>query len=146
MCFTHQIPWHEGMSCNQYDSQREHGDPDYQQTQGWLTTNSKNCPGANCGVSIEKGTGCFHMTCELYPIKVIFSVVANPHDQVKYVGMNSVGNVLRTGAESVHGQATMSKMHIILGACSSRRTCSLHRLMETMFRRLSIGEGLETRR
>lgn len=63
MCFTHQIPWHDGLSCDQYDSQREHGDPDYQQTQDWMQSNSKNCPG--CRVNIEKGNACFHMTCKL---------------------------------------------------------------------------------
>jgi IBR domain, a half RING-finger domain len=63
MCFTHQIPWHEGMSCQQYSSQRAHGDPDNDQTQQWLRDNTKNCPG--CGVSIQKGEACFHMTCKL---------------------------------------------------------------------------------
>lgn len=80
MCFTHQIPWHEGLSCEQYDSQREHGDPDYQQTQGWLRSNAKNCPGPNCGVSIEKDAGCFHMTCEdrLLPLVYDWNAMLTP--------------------------------------------------------------------
>lgn len=61
MCFRHQMPWHEGVSCEQYDNDRLSGDPNYQQTHAWLGTNSKNCP--SCGVSIEKDGGCFHMTC-----------------------------------------------------------------------------------
>jgi hypothetical protein len=65
MCFTHQTPWHDGMSCDHYESQRAHGDPDYAKTQKWLRTNTKNCPGQTCGVSIQKGDACFHMTCKL---------------------------------------------------------------------------------
>lgn len=63
MCFNHHIPWHSGLSCDQYDSQQQHGDPEYQQTRDWMRSNSKNCPGANCEVRIEKGNACFHMTC-----------------------------------------------------------------------------------
>ena len=65
MCFTHQTPWHGGMACDQYESQRAHGDPDHAQTQEWLRANTKNCPGQACGVSIQKGNACFHMTCKL---------------------------------------------------------------------------------
>lgn len=61
MCFTHAMPWHQGLTCDQYDSQRTHGDPDFQQTQDWIRDNTKPCPG--CGQNIQKGEYCFHMTC-----------------------------------------------------------------------------------
>ncbi|KAK3933601.1 hypothetical protein QBC46DRAFT_301019 [Diplogelasinospora grovesii] len=63
MCYRHQIPFHRGLTCEQYDSQREHGDPSYKQTQEWISKNSKPCPGVGCGVNITKGEACFHMTC-----------------------------------------------------------------------------------
>ena len=62
MCFRHQQPWHNGMTCVEFDSLRAHGDPDYAQTQKYIIANTKACP--HCGVKIEKGTGCFHMTCK----------------------------------------------------------------------------------
>ncbi|KAF2664629.1 hypothetical protein BT63DRAFT_94218 [Microthyrium microscopicum] len=63
MCFQHQMPWHEGQNCSQFDNQREHGDPDHGETQNWIAANTKRCPGENCNVNTEKDGGCFHMTC-----------------------------------------------------------------------------------
>ncbi len=63
MCFTDQAPWHEGFSCSEWHSQREHGDPNHKQTEDWLSENSKACPG--CSRRISKDGGCFHMTCKL---------------------------------------------------------------------------------
>ncbi|KIL89546.1 hypothetical protein FAVG1_07126 [Fusarium avenaceum] len=61
MCYHHSIPWHENQTCEQFDSVREHGDPEFQQTQDWITNNTKPCP--NCKENIQKGEYCFHMTC-----------------------------------------------------------------------------------
>ncbi|KAK0724287.1 hypothetical protein B0H67DRAFT_567578 [Lasiosphaeris hirsuta] len=61
MCFVHSMPWHAGQSCAQYDSVRDHGDPEFQQTQDWIRNNTKPCPG--CNENIQKGEYCFHMTC-----------------------------------------------------------------------------------
>lgn len=62
MCFVHSMPWHEGQTCEQYDSIRAHGDPEFQQTRDWIRENTKPCPG--CGENIQKGEYCFHMTCK----------------------------------------------------------------------------------
>jgi hypothetical protein len=64
MCFLHQTAWHEDLTCAQYDSQRKHGDPNHDHTLKWIGENSKPCPGPNCGVRIQKGEYCFHMTCK----------------------------------------------------------------------------------
>ncbi|KAK3385381.1 hypothetical protein B0H63DRAFT_182036 [Podospora didyma] len=61
MCFKHESPWHEDLSCEEYDNQKEYGDPAYNETQEWVKQNSKACP--NCRYDIVKGEGCFHMTC-----------------------------------------------------------------------------------
>ncbi|KAF8853175.1 hypothetical protein BDZ45DRAFT_729656 [Acephala macrosclerotiorum] len=61
MCFTHEMPWHEGQTCAEYESMRDHGDPAYDETREWIRTNTKPCP--ECGVGIQKGEACFHMTC-----------------------------------------------------------------------------------
>jgi hypothetical protein len=68
MCYSHQIPWHEDLTCAEWDSLREHGDPGFKQTQDWLSSNTKACPGSNCGINITKGEACFHMTCEFVPL------------------------------------------------------------------------------
>ncbi|KAH7129792.1 hypothetical protein B0J13DRAFT_678864 [Dactylonectria estremocensis] len=61
MCLHHSMPWHEGQTCEQFDSMRQHGDPNFQQTQDWIRQNTKPCP--SCRENIEKGNACFHMTC-----------------------------------------------------------------------------------
>jgi len=62
MCYRHSIPWHKGLTCEQLDSTREHGDPEFRQTQDWIAQNTKPCPG--CKENIQKGEYCFHMTCK----------------------------------------------------------------------------------
>ncbi|KAF1994798.1 hypothetical protein P154DRAFT_624461 [Amniculicola lignicola CBS 123094] len=61
MCFYHGLPWHNSLTCDEFDSSLTHGDPKYQETQAIIENNTKGCP--NCDVRIEKGSGCFHMTC-----------------------------------------------------------------------------------
>ena len=63
MCFTHEMPWHDGLTCDEYESQRDHGDPSFAETREWIRTNTKDCPG--CQVGIQKGEACFHMTCKV---------------------------------------------------------------------------------
>ena len=63
MCFAHQSAWHAGLSCAGFDAQLKHGDPDVAATRAWIADNTKPCPGAGCGVPVEKKGGCFHMTC-----------------------------------------------------------------------------------
>ena len=62
MCYNHSLPWHEGLTCEQYDSMKEHGDPSFGQTEEWINQNTKRCP--SCRANIQKGEACFHMTCE----------------------------------------------------------------------------------
>ncbi|KAI6754077.1 hypothetical protein HG530_013253 [Fusarium avenaceum] len=64
MCFTHQVKWYEGLTCEQYDSLKRTGDPESEETQKWMATNTKPCP--EYGIHVQKGNGCFHMTCSVY--------------------------------------------------------------------------------
>lgn len=52
------------MTCVEFENLRAYGDPDYELTREYLRANTKGCPGPGCGVKIEKGSGCFHMTCK----------------------------------------------------------------------------------
>ncbi|KAF2476363.1 uncharacterized protein BDR25DRAFT_210550 [Lindgomyces ingoldianus] len=56
MCFHHALPWHVGLTCSEVDS-----DPKYAETQTLIQESTKACP--QCRIRIEKGAGCFHMTC-----------------------------------------------------------------------------------
>jgi hypothetical protein len=60
MCYTCQSPWHANLTCEQYASQRGES---FTETQTWLAEHTKPCPGEGCGVQVQKGDGCFHMTC-----------------------------------------------------------------------------------
>lgn len=63
MCYHCQTPWHASLTCAQAATQKLHGDPQPQRTRDWLDTHTKRCPGEGCGIRVEKGEGCFHMSC-----------------------------------------------------------------------------------
>ena len=56
-CFTHMCPWHEGLTCDDYDrraAENVESERNIQET-------TKACP--KCGVHIYRDQGCDHMTC-----------------------------------------------------------------------------------
>jgi hypothetical protein len=59
-CFTHDVPWHTGITCEEYDKQigqETKANTDY------LLRETKPCP--QCNRAIQKNDGCDHMTCRL---------------------------------------------------------------------------------
>ncbi|KAI9053169.1 hypothetical protein LZ554_003435 [Drepanopeziza brunnea f. sp. 'monogermtubi'] len=54
---------------------RYHGNPSYGETQEWIRTNTKPCPG--CRVGIQKGEACFHMTCTQCSYEFCWQCLAN---------------------------------------------------------------------
>jgi len=58
-CFTHRCPWHDGMTCEEYDMPRIYGQE--HASDRWINVNTKICP--KCHSHIEKNDGCDHMTC-----------------------------------------------------------------------------------
>lgn len=71
-CFVHRIKWHEGLTCTNYDEQT---DPGRRATEQWLALKTKKCP--NCHSSIEKTTGCDHMTCAHCHFEFCWACLAN---------------------------------------------------------------------
>ena len=55
-CYTHEIPWHEEMTCDAYEEARKAAE---KATEDYLQRGTKACP--KCGVHIEKNGGCDHM-------------------------------------------------------------------------------------
>ncbi|CAB4485368.1 hypothetical protein RhiirA5_411635 [Rhizophagus irregularis] len=66
-CYTHDVPWHEGLICSEYDSKKLGED---KATQNLLDIETKPCP--KCGVRIIKNGGCEHMTCTIKTCKYEF--------------------------------------------------------------------------
>ncbi|UJR07689.1 hypothetical protein I4U23_011974 [Adineta vaga] len=58
-CFKHRCPWHDGMTCEEYEMPRNSGQQ--HASERWIDGNTKACP--KCHAHIEKNEGCDHMTC-----------------------------------------------------------------------------------
>jgi hypothetical protein len=83
-CFTHQLPWHEGLTCEEFDFVRPNIAADQEATQRLINSTTQQCPRCKKKVGtrtlsclfrycsdvfcfqIERSAGCDHMTCELY--------------------------------------------------------------------------------
>ncbi|KAF8540831.1 hypothetical protein BDD12DRAFT_831680 [Trichophaea hybrida] len=61
-CFTHNIPFHEGMTCTQYDEHVKERDKGLKKTEEFVRANCKSCP--RCKFDIMKAGGCDHMMCQ----------------------------------------------------------------------------------
>jgi len=59
-CYTHDIPWHDTLTCDEYNEAKKGEDV---ATQDLLDRETKKCP--KCGVRITKNGGCNHMTCKV---------------------------------------------------------------------------------
>ncbi|CAI2179038.1 92_t:CDS:2 [Funneliformis geosporum] len=66
-CYTHDVPWHKDLTCDEYDVNRRGED---EATQDMLDRETKPCP--KCGVRIIKYEGCNHMTCRISSCKYEF--------------------------------------------------------------------------
>ncbi|EUC67527.1 IBR domain protein [Rhizoctonia solani AG-3 Rhs1AP] len=64
-CFVHDTPWHQGLTCSQYDSKmkRSAQTGKIRANEAYISKHAKACPNPGCGRVIEKGYGCDHMTC-----------------------------------------------------------------------------------
>ncbi|KAG8766309.1 hypothetical protein FRC12_006963 [Ceratobasidium sp. 428] len=65
-CFTHDMPWHEGKTCEEFTKELKRSSRWKQETKRndkWLKRNTKLCPGEGCGRLVEKRGGCDHMVC-----------------------------------------------------------------------------------
>jgi hypothetical protein len=58
-CFLHKCPWHDGMTCKEFDLCR--ANEQLHASQRWIDAHTKKCP--KCHSHIEKNEGCDHMTC-----------------------------------------------------------------------------------
>ncbi|KAL8306112.1 hypothetical protein RB600_008815 [Gaeumannomyces tritici] len=84
MCARHQGAWHEGLTCREWDELREddegNADPAEAASRRWIAANTKRCPGRGCGAPVEKGEGCFHMTCRRCSFEFCWECLADWSD------------------------------------------------------------------
>ncbi|EJU02141.1 hypothetical protein DACRYDRAFT_107078 [Dacryopinax primogenitus] len=60
-CSFHDAPWHEGLTCAQYDQRKMDKQGREAAVEAYFSKNTKQCP--KCNAPIEKISGCDHMTC-----------------------------------------------------------------------------------
>ncbi|KAK2760342.1 hypothetical protein FQN54_002411 [Arachnomyces sp. PD_36] len=61
-CFAHREPWHEGLTCAQYDDQNPKSES-VKSSEERIRNMTKKCPTAGCGWRIQKQGGCSGMFC-----------------------------------------------------------------------------------
>ena len=71
----HDAPWHEGVTCQQYDAKLKDDENDAA-TRHYYQSSTKPCP--KCQQAIQKNSGCDHMTCRCAPHRA-----RHPHQWVQ---------------------------------------------------------------
>nr|CAG8651008.1 1151_t:CDS:2 [Entrophospora candida] len=66
-CYTHDVPWHGGLTCEKYDELRK---VEEAATDDYLQQETKPCP--KCGIRIVKNGGCNHITCKIVTCRYEF--------------------------------------------------------------------------
>jgi len=64
-CVKHNIPWHEGETCAEYDYRTDGSlkRKEEQASEHEIGRSTQTCPKESCGARIHKMTGCDHMVC-----------------------------------------------------------------------------------
>ncbi|KIW01261.1 uncharacterized protein PV09_07300 [Verruconis gallopava] len=97
MCFYHQMPWHVGLTCAEYERKLAHG-VEEEKSEEWKKKNTKPCPGRGCGRPIVKGGGCFHMTCSLCRHEFCWECLADWHSVMMSSANHKEGCYFRTSS------------------------------------------------
>ena len=61
-CIKHDVPWHSGETCEEYDKRNIQKKKDEKASEAEITKSSKRCP--SCNKAVHKFTGCNHITCK----------------------------------------------------------------------------------
>ena len=85
-CIKHNVLWHEGMTCTEYDSSARSSQRAREEAASIekVKEMSKPCPGRGCGWRIEKKGGCDHMTCHKCRTEFCWRCSADYNDIRRY--------------------------------------------------------------
>ncbi|CAE6516197.1 unnamed protein product [Rhizoctonia solani] len=61
-CFRHQVPWHAGLTCEQYTNSTKYKQENHA-SEEYIAKHAKRCPNPSCRRPILKIDGCDHMIC-----------------------------------------------------------------------------------
>ncbi|KAK8869304.1 ring finger protein [Apiospora arundinis] len=88
-CIKHNVLWHEGMTCAEYDSSARSSQREKEEAASIekVKETSRPCPGRGCGWRIEKKGGCDHMTCHKCKTEFCWRCFADYKDIRKYGNM-----------------------------------------------------------
>jgi hypothetical protein len=64
-CVDHDVPWHRGETCAEYDKRNRKRQKDEKASEDTIKKTTKNCP--RCKKAVHKWTGCNHITCKSPP-------------------------------------------------------------------------------
>lgn len=72
-CVFHGVPWHEGMSCNEYEitvngneRSKKRRAQDEAKSERWVLNNTRLCTNLQCKAPIQKWQGCDQMHCQYF--------------------------------------------------------------------------------
>ncbi|CAD6445631.1 6f4d0a23-bb51-45b0-9679-f96c73812993 [Sclerotinia trifoliorum] len=63
-CFIHKLPWHEDLTCAEFDIFNQARIRQEAASEAWIIQHARLCPNPECGMRIQKKTGCDHLICE----------------------------------------------------------------------------------
>ncbi|TGO62058.1 hypothetical protein BOTNAR_0119g00220 [Botryotinia narcissicola] len=63
-CFNHKLPWHEDLTCSEFDLFNQARVRQEAASEAWIAEHTKLCPNPKCGMRIQKKSGCDHLTCD----------------------------------------------------------------------------------
>ncbi|ESZ91602.1 hypothetical protein SBOR_8001 [Sclerotinia borealis F-4128] len=63
-CFIHKLPWHEDLTCAEFDILNQARVQQEAASEAWISEHTKLCPNPECGMRIQKKSGCDHLTCD----------------------------------------------------------------------------------
>lgn len=69
-CVYHEVPWHSGETCEQYDHRNRRRRKDEKASEDMIKKTTKVCP--ECKKPVHKWTGCNHITCRHISTFLIF--------------------------------------------------------------------------
>jgi hypothetical protein len=74
-CFTHKLPHHAGMTCDEYDedASRKRRIEEEAASEKHLREETKKCPNSDCAVPCVKVIGCDHITCRFANLDLVES-------------------------------------------------------------------------